>query len=65
MWPVPIAPVKPDGQFGGAFAEVCMCSGIGPLAKCGLNEAFHLSVGLGRMGPGADVADLEAPSFVA
>lgn len=34
--------------------------GICPFAQAGLDEAFGLAIGLGRIGPGADVLDAEA-----
>ena len=60
MRSVPVVSVKPDGQLAGAFAGVGIGPGVGPFAQRGLDEAVGLSVGSGRIGLGADVADLEA-----
>lgn len=38
-----------------------MRQAIGPFAQKGLNEPFCLAIGLGRLGPGVDVADGQPP----
>src|ERR1019366_594873 len=38
---------------------------VSPFAKRGLNEAFGLAIGLGRVGPGADVAQAEIAAGIA
>jgi hypothetical protein len=59
MRAMPIVAVQPDGQFGGAFFRGAVRPGVGPFAQAGLDEAFCLAVGSGRVGPGAQMLDFE------
>src|SRR6202161_1313346 len=59
MGAMPVIAVKPNGQLGGALLGCVVGSGGSPLAQAGLNEALGLSVGLGRVGFGAQVLDRE------
>jgi hypothetical protein len=45
-----------DWQFGGATVGVGVGLGVGPFAQGGLDEALGLSVGLGRVRPGENLA---------
>ena len=56
MRSMPIVAMQPDWQFGGATVGVSVGLGVGPFAQGGLDEALGLSVGLGRVGPGEDLA---------
>lgn len=55
MWPMPIVHMGPDRQVLGAMVRGLAGAGVGPLAERGLDEALGLAVGLGRVGPGADM----------
>jgi len=61
MRAMPIVAMEPERQFGGALLRCVVGPGIGPFAQGGLDEAFGLAIGLGRIGPGADVLDGEPP----
>ena len=56
VWAVPIVAVEPVsevlGTLGGGGVGVC----VGPLAECGLDEAFGFAVGTGGEGPGEAMA---------
>ena len=56
---------QPARQVGGAGVGAAVRQGVGPLAQQGLDEALGLAVGLGRVGPGADVAQAEQPAGLA
>ena len=59
MRPVPIVGVDPGlellGSLGGGGIGAC----VGPFPQRGLDEALGLAVGLGCVGPGSDVLELE------
>ena len=57
--------MQPAGQVGSARVRAAVRQGIGPLAHQGLDEAFSLAVGLGRVGSGADVAQAEQTASLA
>src|SRR5207237_4184327 len=56
--------VDPLGRFLGAsvWCGVGLC--IGPLSERGLDEAFGLAVGFGRIGLRADMLDAEVPASI-
>ena len=55
MRPLVVVVVIPGRQGEISFCGVAPVSGLGPLAQCGLDEAFGLAVGLRALGPGAAV----------
>ena len=57
MRTVPIVTMEPSWQLGSAFFRGVVGLGISPFAQAGLDEALGLAVGLGRIGPGADVLE--------
>ena len=57
VWPVPIVAVQPGREMRGALVGGVVDVGIGPLAQCGLDEAFGLPVGPGREGAGVAMAE--------
>src|SRR5271167_1292475 len=56
---MPVVAVEPEREFLGAMIGGRVSLGVGPLAQAGLNEALGLSVGLGGVGPGAQMLDFE------
>jgi hypothetical protein len=56
---------QPSGRVGGAAVRAAVRQGVGPLAQERLNEAFGLAVGLGRVRPGAEVAQAQQPAGLA
>lgn len=54
-----IVEAKVSGQGAGAIARAAVGLGIRPLVEQRANEAFGLAVGLGPVGPGEVVANLE------
>ena len=55
-------------QSGSSAARRSECGiglGVGPFAQRGLDEALGLAVGLGRVGPGADVLEAEIAAGLA
>src|SRR3989304_3922162 len=62
---MPVVSVQPDWELFGSTIRVRVGRSIGPFAQRGLNEAFGLAVGLGRVGPGADVLEVEIAAGVA
>lgn len=59
MRAMPIVAVQPDRQLGGAAPRVGIGLGVGPFPERGLDEAFRLAVGFGRIGPGPDMLEAE------
>ena len=57
VWPVPIVAVQPGREMRGALVGGVVDVGIGPLAQCGLDEAFGLPVDPGREGAGVAMAE--------
>jgi len=51
--------VEPGGELLVAFFRVGVVANVSPLAQSGLDEAFGLAVGAGRVGAGEAVADAE------
>src|SRR5919198_1042597 len=49
--------MQPVRQLGSALIRGVVGVSVGPFAQRGLDEAFSLAVGLGRIGPGADVLE--------
>src|SRR6478752_1643276 len=62
---MPIVSMEPDGELLGSTSRSRVGLGIGPFAKRGLDEAFCLAVGLGRVRPGPDVLEAEILAGVA
>src|SRR5512134_754895 len=60
MRSVPVVAMEPDRQLVCAMAGGGVCVGIGPLAQCGLDEAFGLAICLWGVGFGANVPEAEA-----
>ena len=60
MWPMPIVAMQPVGEFGGPLVRVLIGTGVGPFAKCSLDEALSFSVGLRSVWPGEDLTKAEA-----
>lgn len=59
LWSEPVVLVEPNGEV---FAELIggfVGVRIGPVAKRGLNEAFRLAIGPGRVGPGPAMRQAE------
>src|SRR3954464_4074749 len=59
VWSAAIVEVDPAGQRGGALAAVAVDRTVGPAGQQGADEAFGLAIGLGAVGPRAQVADAE------
>src|SRR5258706_12571406 len=57
MWPVPIVAVQPGSERLAPLLGVLEGGGVGPFSERGLDEAFGISVGLGRIGLDPDVLD--------
>ena len=53
------------GRSAFLCSEFFKFGGVGPLSKCGLDEALGLTVGLRCVGFGADVLDAEPLASVA
>src|SRR4029450_13092010 len=60
-----IVVAQPSGQVGGAAVGAAVRQGVGPLTQERLDEALGLAVGLGRVGPGGDVARGQEPTHLA
>jgi hypothetical protein len=60
MWPMPIVAMQPVEQFGCPLVRVLIGAGVGPFAKCSLDEALSFSVGLRSVWPGEDLTKAEA-----
>ena len=56
MWSLLIVPVKPARQVARPAVRRWIRDRIGPFAQKGLDEPLGFAVGLGRIGPGANVA---------
>ena len=65
MGSLEVVVAEPTGQVGGPGRRAAIWQGVGPLAQQGLDEAFGLAVGLGRVRPGAEVAQAEHPAGLA
>src|SRR5260370_11883890 len=59
MRTMPVVAVSEEGKFVGGLRGVQIGSGISALSQAGLDEALGLGVGLGGVGPGADVLQPE------
>src|SRR5260370_22835212 len=64
MRTMPVVAVSEEGKFVGPLLGVQIGSGISPLSEVGLDEARGLDVGLGGVGPGADVLQPEPAAGV-
>ena len=60
MWAMPIVAMQPVWQFGRSLVRVLIGASIGPFAKCGLDEALGLAVGLRSVRLGEDLTEAEA-----
>ena len=56
---------QPSRKVGGAGVGAAVRQGVGPLTQERLDEALGLAVGLGRVRPGADVAQAQEPTHLA
>ena len=65
MRSVPVVVVEEGWEVSGADGGVLVSSGVSPFAQAGLDEAFGLPIGLGRIGLGADVLEAKALASVA
>ena len=61
MWAVEVVVVEPGVELLVAFERGLIGSGVGPFSESGLDEAFCLSVGSGRVGSGEAVFDASCP----
>jgi len=59
MGPVEVIVMQPVFQLLFSFGGVLVRASIGPLAQCGLDEAFRLAVGARRVGPGKPLFEME------
>jgi hypothetical protein len=50
MWPMPIVAMQPVGQFGSPLVRVLIGTGVGPFAKCSLDEALSFPLVFGVYG---------------
>src|SRR6266849_2332651 len=55
---MPVVSMQPEGQLVGASLRVGVSLGVGPFSEGSLDEALGLTVGLWRIGFGADVLEL-------
>src|SRR5215475_9259212 len=55
----PIVAVEPLRQFGCPLVRGAVGTSVRPFAQAGLHEALSLAVGFGRVGPGAQMLDVE------
>jgi hypothetical protein len=62
VWSAAIVEVESAGEGGVAFGAVAIDGAVGPAAERGADEPFGFAVGLGSVGPGAEVADPERPA---
>lgn len=65
MWSFQVVEVVPGFEVGISFLRIFPVFGVGPFSERGLDEAFCLAVGLGRVGLGAPVPDLHLLAGVA
>ena len=63
--PMPIVHVRPDGQIIGSLVGCPVGSRISPFAQRGLDEAFSLAVGFGRVRFCSDMVDLQISARLA
>ena len=61
MWSVEVVVVQPQFELLFSFGRVLVGTRVCPLAQCGLDEAFGLSVGAGRIGPCKSLFHIELP----
>ena len=59
MWSAAIVEVEPAGEGGVALLAVAVGRGVGPAAEHGADESFGFAVGLGSVGAGSEVPDVE------
>src|SRR5688572_26217803 len=57
MWAMTVVVMDPALEHGGALRGVVVGDAVGPLAKCRLNEALGLAVGLWPVGFGEAVLE--------
>src|SRR5229473_2561060 len=62
---MPVVSMQPEGQLVGASLRVWVSLGVGPFSEGSLDEALGLTVGLWRIGFGADVLELAIAAGVA
>jgi hypothetical protein len=58
VWSVVVVPAQPAGEGFDAVVACWVDEAVGPFALQDADEGFGLAVGPGRVGPGADVADV-------
>ena len=59
---MPVVTVEPSRQLCGAVIRGRIGPGIGPFPEGGLDEAFSLAIGPGRIGAGPEVLEPEPPA---
>jgi len=65
MWAGEVVVLEPGQEVLVAFLGVGPMAGIGPFAKCGLNETFRFSIGARRIRPGEAMTNAEFGAGVA